>query len=194
MATREGPPALLETPQEHINFVPAKEGEIIKLGPLTLRVMEDGSHTGTNLTSSYAFVQFLSSFPQPLIIFPDNRLGAVELIIPPNTSGPPAHWHEMHDETFLVTKGTVRFHTTGLKEPQPDVDAKTGDYVTVPVRAPHTFSNPFDEEARFFSTVTPAFYVSYFKLMAKMVEEHGKFTPEINKAAMSAFATIPVDK
>jgi len=127
MATREGPLALLETPQEHINFVPAKEGEIIKLGPLTLRVMEDGSHTGTNLTSSYAFVQFLSSFPQPLIIFPDNRLGAVELIIPPNTSGPPAHWHEMHDETFLVTKGTVRFHTTGLKEPQPDVDAKTGD-------------------------------------------------------------------
>lgn len=63
MATREGPPALLETPQEHINFVPATEGEIIKLGPLTLRVMEDGSHTGTNLTSSYAFVQFLSSFP-----------------------------------------------------------------------------------------------------------------------------------
>ena len=100
----------------------------------------------------------------------------------------------MHDETFLVTKGTVRFHTTGLKEPQPDINAKAGDFVTVPVRAPHTFSNPFNEEARFFNTFTPAFYVNYFKLMAKMVEEQGKYTPEINKAAMSAFATIPVDR
>jgi len=63
MATREGPPALLETPQEHINFVPAKEGEIIKLGPLTLRVMEDGARTDTNLKSSHVFVQLLSSFP-----------------------------------------------------------------------------------------------------------------------------------
>ena len=53
----------------------------------------------------------------------------------------------MHDETFLVTKGIVRFSTPGLKEPQPDVDAKAGDYVTVPIRAPHTFSNPFDKEA-----------------------------------------------
>lgn len=52
MAMREGPPALLETPQEHINFVPAREGEIIKLGPLTLRVMEDGSRTGTNTVMS----------------------------------------------------------------------------------------------------------------------------------------------
>lgn len=97
----------------------------------------------------------------------------------------------MHDETFLVTKGTVRFHTTGLKEPQ-DIDAKVGDYVTVPIRAPHTFSNPFEEEARFFNTLTPAFYVNYFILMATMAEKEGRFTPEINKAAMSAFATIPV--
>ena len=100
----------------------------------------------------------------------------------------------MHDETFLITKGTVRFHTTGLEKPQPDVDAKLGDYVTVPVRAPHTFSNPFDEEARFFNTFTPAYYVNYFKLMADMAEKEGKWTPEINKTAMSVFATMPVDK
>ena len=52
MATLEGPPTNLPVPQNHINFVPAKAGETFKLGPMTVRIMEDGSHTGNrpNLT------------------------------------------------------------------------------------------------------------------------------------------------
>lgn len=66
------------------------------------------------------------------------------LSIPPRTGGPVIHWHRMHDETFLVLKGTVRFTVEeegdgGRKKR--DVDAKTGDYVVVPVRAVHTFSS-----------------------------------------------------
>ena len=99
----------------------------------------------------------------------------------------------MHDETFLVTKGTVRFSTIGLKQPQPDIDAKAGDYVTVPIRAPHTFSNPFDEEARMFNTFTPAYFLNYFKLMATMAEKEGGFSPEIVKAAMTVYATLGVE-
>lgn len=118
----------------------------------------------------------------------DNRIGAVELIIPPRTSGPPAHWHEMHDETFLVTKGTVRFHAPESK----DTDAKVGDYIVVPVRAPHTFSNPFDEEARFFNTFTPAFYINYFKLLSNMAAEGKPLSPEVNVQAMAHYATLPV--
>ncbi len=145
MATREDPPTRLSVPQVPINFVPAKAGDVIRLGPsLTLRVMEDGSNT-------------------------DNRLGAAELTIAPRSSGPPAHSHEMHDESFLVTKGTVRFHTTGLKGGE-DVDANVGDYVVVGTRAPHTFSNPFEGEAKFFNTFTPAFYVNYFKLIEELLQ------------------------
>jgi len=96
---------------------------------MTLHVLEDGSRT-------------------------DNRIATVLAIVPPRTPGPPQHLHIMHDETFLVTQGTIRF-TTGDK----DMDAKTGDYVTVPTKVPHTFANPFDEEARFVNTFTPA-YVS----------------------------------
>lgn len=33
----------------------------------------------------------------------DNRIGSAEFTLPPGTKGPPAHWHEMHDETFLVS-------------------------------------------------------------------------------------------
>lgn len=94
----------------------------------------------------------------------DNRIGSAEFTLPPRTSGPPAHWHEMHDETFLVTQGKMQFH--GLHGNT--IVANLGDYVTVPTRSPHTFSNPYDEEAKFFNTYTPAFYINYFKMLSQM--------------------------
>lgn len=36
-----------QVPDVPVNFVPAQAGEIIKLGPITCRVLEDGSRTGT---------------------------------------------------------------------------------------------------------------------------------------------------
>lgn len=92
----------------------------------------------------------------------------------------------MHDETFLVTQGTVRFHA-------PDgaiQDAHAGDYVTVPIRAPHTFSNPFDEEAKFFNTYTPAFYIDYFKILAGLSKGDEKMSREKNLEVMRRFATV----
>jgi hypothetical protein len=38
--------ATMEMPRRPINFVPAHAGEILKLGHITCRVMEDGSRTG----------------------------------------------------------------------------------------------------------------------------------------------------
>lgn len=37
---------LVSVPDVGIEFVEAKAGEIFKLGPITCRVLEDGSHTG----------------------------------------------------------------------------------------------------------------------------------------------------
>ena len=94
----------------------------------------------------------------------------------------------MHDETFLVTAGTIRFHVPGQK----DIDAHAGDYVVVPIRAPHTFSNPTDTESRFFNTFTPAFYINYFKLLGSMAQEGKPIPPEISLKAMANYATLPV--
>ncbi|KAJ4376714.1 hypothetical protein N0V86_006831 [Didymella sp. IMI 355093] len=154
--------ANMKMPRRPINFVPAKEGEILKLGHITCRIMEDGSRT-------------------------DNRIGSAEFTLPPNTAGPPAHWHEMHDETFLVTQGTVRFHAPDNTH----IDAKVGDYVTVPIRAPHTFSNPTNEEAKFFNTYTPAFYIDYFRILAEMSKSDEKMSKEKNLEVMARFATMP---
>jgi len=60
----------METPSVPINFVPAKSGDSFHLGVITIRIMEDGSRT-------------------------DMRLGSAEFTLPPDTKGPPAHWHEM---------------------------------------------------------------------------------------------------
>ena len=65
--------------------------------------------------------------------------------------------------------------------------------MTVPIRSPHTFSNPFDEEARFYNTLTPAFYVNYFKLLSELADG-GPITPAIGGEAMAKYATIPVPK
>jgi hypothetical protein len=37
---------LMETPNVPINFVPAKQGEVLHLGTIIIRIMEDGSRTG----------------------------------------------------------------------------------------------------------------------------------------------------
>lgn len=135
------------------------------MGPTTIRILEDGTHT-------------------------DNRIGSISLTIAPNTEGPPIHWHRTHDETFLVTKGRVRFfNETG------HVDTKAGDYVIVPPKAIHSFANPFDEEAIFFNTFTPAFYVHHLRLMAKATTEAIKEGRNMGKeealGIMAQFATFP---
>jgi quercetin dioxygenase-like cupin family protein len=132
-----------------VTVVKSESGELIKMGPIEIRVLEDGRNT-------------------------DNRIGSVVLKIGPKTKGvglslprfptklidmyfkPILHWHRMHDETFLITKGKVRFHTD-----KGDHDTAAGDYVVVPPKSIHSFSNPFDEPAEFFNTFTPAYYVDY---------------------------------
>jgi quercetin dioxygenase-like cupin family protein len=140
-----------------LNIVSKSDGETFHIGPIHIRVLEDGSRT-------------------------DNRLGAVEITVPPHTDQTPPHLHRMHDETFLVTKGRLRFTTD---EDRHDVDM--GGYVVVPVGARHTFSNPFEETAVFFNSFTPAYYVDYLRDLSHLTE----ITPQNILKVMAAYATLP---
>lgn len=44
---------LVGVPDVDINFIEAKGGETFKLGPITCRVLEDGSHTGNLLLQAF---------------------------------------------------------------------------------------------------------------------------------------------
>jgi mannose-6-phosphate isomerase-like protein (cupin superfamily) len=115
------------------NVVGLGEGEVIVVGPITIRIVEDGLHT-------------------------DRHMGAIVVTVPPRSAGPPPHLHREHDEGFFVTSGVMRF-VMGEKT----IDARAGAYVAVPRGVPHTFSNPFDETAEMFNIMTPDLYVPYFR-------------------------------
>lgn len=64
--------------------------------------------------------------------------------------------------------------------------------LTVPIRLPHKFSNPFEEEAIFLNTATPGFFIRYFEYLEELIGNGTELTPEVNKAALTRFATIPL--
>jgi mannose-6-phosphate isomerase-like protein (cupin superfamily) len=142
-----------------VNITAAGTGEAIQIGPIRMRVLEDGSRT-------------------------DNRIGAVEIIVPPGVAGPPRHLHRMHDETFLILSGVLEFTVGDATR-----DARAGDYVVVPVGAPHTFANRSAAPVAFFNSFTPAYYVQYFRDMAHLAATEG-LSPERIIRVMANYATV----
>ena len=143
-----------------IHVVRPGEGERASGGPIGLRIVEDGSHTG-------------------------HRLGVVESTLPPGPAQPPQHVHHEHDETFIVTAGKVRF-TTGTDF----VDAEAGTVVVVPIGVPHTFSNPFEEPATFIGLMTPDLYIQYFRDIGQLpLDRQGMLEPVDVARVMAHYAT-----
>jgi mannose-6-phosphate isomerase-like protein (cupin superfamily) len=137
------------------------DGEVIDLGPATIRILEDGSTTG-------------------------HRLGIAEIVIAPHSEGPPQHRHAEHDEGFYVVSGIARF-TVG----DTDYDAPAGTLVMVPPGAPHTFANPGEEPLVMINTFTPDLYVQYFRDLRAMIEGGTPATPDAVVAVMRRYATEP---
>src|ERR1700678_3042834 len=122
-------------------------GDAIQLGPVRMRILEDGSTT-------------------------EHRLGVGELTLPPHTVGPPQHCHARHDKGFYVVSGSASF-TVG----DTTYDAPAGTLVMVPPGAPHTFANPGDVPAVLLNTFTPDLYGQYFRDLRDLVASGAPLTP-----------------
>ena len=72
------------TPDASVSVVGPTAGEVLHLGPLQMRILEDGHTT-------------------------NHRFALVEGTLPPHTAGPVQHRHAQHDEGFYVVSGTARF-------------------------------------------------------------------------------------
>lgn len=144
-----------------VSVVGPDDGETIPLGPIRLRILEDGSTTG-------------------------HRLGIGEITIDPHTEGPPQHRHGRHDEGFYVVSGTVHF-TIG----ETTHAAPAGTLAMIPPGAPHTFANHGDTPAVVLNTFTPDLYVQYFRDLRDMIADGRAPTPESTVAVMSRYATVP---
>ena len=144
-----------------VAITPPDGGQTIQLGPVRMRILEDGSTT-------------------------NHRLGIGEIYLPPHTDGPTQHRHARHDEGFYVVSGTARF-TVG----EDSYDAPAGTLAMIPPGAPHTFANPGDELVVLLNTFTPDLYVQYFRDLEDMIAASGPLTPEGTVEVMARYATEP---
>lgn len=136
--------------------------EFINFGVETIRILEDGSHTG-------------------------HRVGLVEASLPPGSPGPPQHIHREHDETFFVLSGMVRF-ISGTEQ----LDLPAGNLLTAPIGTPHTFSNPDQNQpATMLCTVTPDRYINYFRELGTLAAGSEGAYPDAILDVMSRYATEP---
>jgi mannose-6-phosphate isomerase-like protein (cupin superfamily) len=136
------------------------DGEPSGGGPIRCRIIEDGTNT-------------------------NHRLGLIEATVPPGPAAPPQHLHRDHDETFIVTAGKLRFAAGS-----DSVDVEAGSCVTVPAGTPHTFSNPFDRAATFICTLTPDFYIEYFRDLGRLpLNQQGLLDPVDVVRTMANYAT-----
>jgi quercetin dioxygenase-like cupin family protein len=136
-------------------------GEAIQIGPVQMRILEDGSTTA-------------------------HRLGVGEITLPPHTDGPPQHRHARHDEGFYVVAGLARF-TVG----ETSYEAPAGTLVMIPPGAPHTFANPTDQTTVLLNTFTPDLYVQYFRDLRAMIAAGRPPSDEAVIEAMRRYATEP---
>jgi quercetin dioxygenase-like cupin family protein len=122
-----------------VSLVGPGSGEILDLGPIQIRILEDGSTT-------------------------DHRLGVVEITIAPHTAGPSQHRHAGHDEGFYVVSGQAQFRVGADTH-----DAGAGTFVMIPPGSPHGFANVSDEPAVLVNTFTPDLYVQYFRDLRELI-------------------------
>jgi quercetin dioxygenase-like cupin family protein len=145
----------------NVSVVGPRDGELIQLGPIRMRILEDGQTT-------------------------QHRLGLGEIMLAAHTDGPPQHRHAAHDEGFYVVSGTARF-TVG----DTTYEAPAGTFVMIPPGVPHTFANPSDQMTVLLNTFTPDLYVQYFRDLRDMIAQGQKLTPEATIKVMSRYATVP---
>ena len=96
----------------------------------------------------------------------DSTRGAYSLFeysIPPGVHGPPPHIHTREDESFICLAGRLM-----VQLGDEHFELVHGDYLLLPRDVVHAFTNPFDEEARVISVVSPAGLERYYQALAEM--------------------------
>jgi quercetin dioxygenase-like cupin family protein len=86
-----------------------------------------------------------------------------EYTVPPGVSGPPPHIHTREDESFICLAGRLEVQLGGEL-----FELNHGDYLFLPREVVHTFRNPFEEESRVISVVSPAGLERYYQALAEM--------------------------
>jgi len=89
-------------------------------------------------------------------------------IIAPPGDGPPLHYHENEDETFLVQEGRISFYGEGRwREVEP------GTIVFAPKRSVHSLKNVGTTTGRILVSASPAGFETFFARCAEVFSRPG---------------------
>jgi mannose-6-phosphate isomerase-like protein (cupin superfamily) len=86
-----------------------------------------------------------------------------EYAIPPETNGPPPHLHTREDESFICLAGRLDVSLGGQ-----EFVLELGDYLYLPRNVVHAFRNPYDDEARVISVVSPSGLEAYYQTLGDL--------------------------
>lgn len=86
-----------------------------------------------------------------------------EYAVPPETNGPPPHIHTREDESFICLAGRLEVSLGGE-----EFTLEYGDYLYLPRNVVHTFRNPYADEARVVSVVSPAGLEAYYQALGEL--------------------------
>jgi quercetin dioxygenase-like cupin family protein len=86
-----------------------------------------------------------------------------EYTVPGGVNGPPVHTHTREDESFICLAGKMDVTLGGA-----EFTIGLGDYLYLPRNVPHAFRNPYDEESRVISVVSPAGLEAYYQALSEM--------------------------
>jgi mannose-6-phosphate isomerase-like protein (cupin superfamily) len=86
-----------------------------------------------------------------------------EYTVPGGVDGPPPHLHTREDESFICLAGRL-----DVRLGDKSFVLEHGDYVYLPRNVVHTFRNPYEEESRVISVVSPAGLEKYYQALADM--------------------------
>jgi mannose-6-phosphate isomerase-like protein (cupin superfamily) len=86
-----------------------------------------------------------------------------EYAIPPETNGPPPHLHTREDESFICLAGRLDVSLGGQ-----EFVLEHGDYLYLPRNVVHAFRNPYNDEARVISVVSPSGLEAYYQTLGDL--------------------------
>ncbi|MFF7635918.1 cupin domain-containing protein [Kitasatospora sp. NPDC008050] len=86
-----------------------------------------------------------------------------EYTIPARVDGPPPHLHTREDESFICLAGRL-----DVRLGDEEFVLEHGDYLFLPRDVVHAFRNPYGEESRVISVVSPAGLEKYYQALADM--------------------------
>jgi mannose-6-phosphate isomerase-like protein (cupin superfamily) len=106
-----------------------------------------------------------------------DRVAVLELVTPPNTPGPPPHYHDDCAEFFYVISGQLGVMSAGEW-----TSLGSGGFVEVPRRVVHTFRNEGVGEARTITGYDVPGFEKWFEEFGYDAEQPGAYESSMSEA------------